>query len=121
MVFRTIDIKKDSSNTRKRRCNYSFEVILDVYAKKDDVFEVFVYAAEVFLDKRYAGIGVVQSDNSMVSLQIRDFPERRQKRFIKDMEIFVQRLRERTGTLYSFNIQTNEIPFEGGIVNEPYE
>lgn len=105
MVFRTIDIKKDSSDTRKRHCNYSFEVFLGINVKKDDAMDVLIYAAEAFLNKRYTGIGIVQSDDNTVSLQIRNFPERREKRFLKDMEIFVKRLRERTGILYSFKIE----------------
>ena len=106
MVFRTIDIKKDNSNTRKRHCNYSFEVFLDIDAKKDDAFEVLLYATEALQQKRYSGICIFQlSDNNVVKCMIKDFPERRRRRFINVMEKFAHRLREETGTLYSFNIE----------------
>lgn len=106
MVFRTVYIKKTKSDRKKGHGNYSFDLILNIDEEKADMFNVLVYAAEAFNDKHYFGIATIsREENDKIIMQIKDFPERKEKLLLRDMKKFSYRLLEMTGILYFFKIE----------------
>lgn len=80
MVFRTVFVIKTKSDKRKRNCNYSFELTMNVNKEKDDALEILENAAEAFTKPHYFGIGTISRvDDDKIIMQIKDFPKRKEK------------------------------------------
>lgn len=105
MVFRTVFVTKSKSDKRKRSCNYSFVLIMNVKEEKGDTLKILEDAADAFANPHYFGIGTISRvDDDKIIMQIKDFPERKEKLLQKDMKKFAQRLYKLTGTLYFFEM-----------------
>lgn len=105
MVFRTIFVTKTKSDKRKGSCNYSFALIMNVNKEKGDTLEILEDAADAFANPHYFGIGTISRvDDDKIIMQIKDFPERKEKLLQKDMKKFAQRLYKLVGTLYLFKM-----------------
>lgn len=105
MVFRTVFVTKTKSDKRKGSYNYSFKLIMNVKEEKGDMLEILEDAAEAFANPHYFGIGTIsRGGDDEIIMQIKDFPERKEKLLQKDMKKFAQRLYKLTGTLYFFEM-----------------
>lgn len=78
---------------------------MNVSKEKGDTLEILEDAVEAFANPHYFGIGAIsRGEDNKIIMQIKNFPERKEKLLQKDMKKFAQRLYQLMGTLYLFKM-----------------
>lgn len=103
MVFRTVNIQKRKSSAKQGCCDYVFRFF--IAGAYNEVFNILQDAMQIFnIDNIYNGEWRILREEKEIFVWIKDFPNRKRRKFERDLKKFSHRLLELTGSWYVFKL-----------------